>query len=126
MCDNKKKEFLGYLDLSIQNSQDEVMKLITDSRNDEADHEKVRANIFQIFKTVFQGIINQKNLSEEEAKTLFLSKTETIPINWKKSYENAKAFQDAEKILIEEFKLKTLEEIQNIFYKIWEVADDRS
>ncbi len=120
MLDNKNAEFLEYLDLSINASQNITVKLINDNRNDEANHEKVKTNVYQIFKTVFQTITKQKTLEQEDIKKLFLEKTETIPANWKTSLESAKTFQDVEKILIEEIKLQTLEEIRNTFLKIWE------
>lgn len=120
MMENKNTEFLKYLDISIKTSQDMTQELIKDSRKDEADHEKVKTNVYQIFKTVFQVITRQKALELDNIKKLFLEKLETIPANWKISLESAKKFQDYEKILIEEIKLQTLEEIRNTFLTIWE------
>ena len=42
---------------------------------------------------------------------MFLKKAETVPANWKKSYEKAKEYQDVAKILIEETKFDTVEKI---------------
>lgn len=118
--ENKNTEFLEYLDISIKTSQDMTNELIKDNRKDEADHEKVKTNVYQIFKTVFQVITIQKALGLDEIKKLFLEKLKTIPANWKASLESSKKFQDYEKILIEEIKLQTLEDIQNTFLTIWE------
>ncbi|SHO45484.1 hypothetical protein [Anaerocolumna xylanovorans] len=120
MHENGKIEFLEYLDLSFKSTQDESMKLMQEYRNDDANFIKVKGNIYQIFKTVFLGVANQKALDKEAVKELFVSKMETIPANWKKSYENARKFNDIEKITIEEIKLQTLEEIQSTFLRIWE------
>ncbi len=120
MMENKNTEFLNYLDISIKTSQDMTQELIKDNRKDEADHEKVKTNVYQIFKTVFQVITRQKALELDNIKKLFLEKLETIPANWKTSLESAKKFQDYEKIRIEEIKLQTVEEIQNTFLTIWE------
>lgn len=120
MMENKNIEFLNYLDISIKKSQDMTQELIKDNRKDEADHEKVKTNVYQIFKTVFQVITRQKASELDNIKKLFLEKLETIPANWKTSLESAKKFQDYEKILIEEIKLQTLEEIRNTFLTLWE------
>lgn len=120
MMENKNTEFLNYLDISIKTSQDMTQELIKDNRKDEADHEKVKTNVYQIFKTVFQVITRQKASELDNIKKLFLEKLETIPLNWKTSLESAKKFQDYEKILTEEIKLQTLEEIQNTFLTLWE------
>ncbi len=120
MMENKNTEFLKYLDISIKASQDMTQELIKDNRKDEADHEKVKTNVYQIFKTVFQVITKQKALELDDIKKLFLEKLETIPANWKTSLESGKKFQDYEKILIEEIKLQTLEEIRNTFLTLWE------
>ena len=120
----KKNQFLEFLDASIQLTQDKEKELILDDRKDDADHLKVKANIFNVFKTIFIAITSKEDLGEEEIKLSFLKKLETIPANWKTSYENAKAYNDVEKILIEEIKLLTVDEIQEKFLKIWEVSDD--
>lgn len=44
---------------------------------------------------------------------------ESIPQNWKTSYENAKAHNDVEKIVIEEIKFQTLDLIANKFNELW-------
>ena len=123
MNTRKQNQFLDYLDASIQFTQDKEKQLILDDRKDDADHLKVKANIFNVFKTIFISVTNIVNL-EEEIKLLFMNKLETIPDNWKTSYENAKAYNDVEKILIEEIKLHTVDEIQEKFLKIWEVSYD--
>ncbi|SHJ45234.1 hypothetical protein SAMN02745136_00055 [Anaerocolumna jejuensis DSM 15929] len=125
MYNNEKTEFLEYLELSLKSSEEEIKELSGEDRNDEANHVKVKANIFQIFKTVFLGVVNQKALDKEEVKNLFQAKTESIPANWKKSLENARAFKDTEKTMIEEIKLQTLEEIRTTFLRIWEEQYDR-
>ncbi len=125
MYKNEKTEFLEYLELSLKSSEEEIKELSGEDRNDEANHAKVKANIFQIFKTVFLGVANQKTLAKEEVKNLFQAKMESIPANWKKSLEKARTFEDTEKAMIEEIKLQTLEEIRNTFLKIWEEQYDR-
>lgn len=122
MYENEKKEFLNYLETSIAATQEEAAKLAQEDRNDEANFIKVKGNIYQVFKTVFLGIANQRTVNKEYVKSSFISKMETIPVNWKKSYETARKFNDIEKITVEEIKLNTLEEIQRTFLSIWERA----
>lgn len=125
MSDNYSKVFREYLESSIQKTQDEEKNLILENRKDDSNHVKVRCNIFHIFKTVFSVLTNNKDLDEKQVKSLFLDKTKTISENWEKSYKKALAFNDVEKILIEEIKIKTVDEIRDKFLGVWEETDDR-
>lgn len=123
MFKDKKVQFLKYLDDTIQAADKEEKELLLDERKDDAQHVKVKTNIYNVFKTTFQAVL--KNRTEEEFIALYINKMNTIPANWKTSYENAKAHNDTEKMLIEEIKLQTLNEIRTKFFEIWEDADDR-
>lgn len=123
MFKDKKVQFLKYLDDTIQAADKEEKELLLDERKDDAQHVKVKTNIYNVFKTTFQAVL--KNRTEEEFIALYINKMNTIPANWKTSYENAKAHNDTEKMLIEEIKLQTLDEIRTKFFEIWEDADDR-
>jgi hypothetical protein len=120
---DKKDRFIEYLDRSIRDTLEEEKMFILDERKDEANLIKVRSNILNIFKTVFTGIIKLQK-QEEEMKASFLEKLETIPENWRSSYENAKLHQDAVKVLIEDTKLQTTQSIRSKFLEIWEDKHD--
>ena len=95
-------------------------QLIADSRKDEANMMKVKANIYDIFKSMFQLSVKNKPRDPAGISEAFLKKLDSIPQNWMKSYDLARRNQDAVKILVEETKLDTVKEIRNVFMKIWE------
>jgi len=95
---DKKKEFIDYLENSASLMLEEEKKLVLDERKDEANLVKIKTNIFNIFNTIFHVIIKNESLDNENIRLLFEEKMESIPQNWKTSYENAKAHNDVEKI----------------------------
>lgn len=116
---DKIKQFIDYLEEEVQKTVEEEKLLIQDEKKDEANLAKIKNNILGIAKTVFAAITKNKSCKEEEIRALFMEKMETIPKNWRSSYENAKIHNDVEKILIEEIKLQTLDMICNKFKEIW-------
>lgn len=115
----KEKEFIDYLEISAAMMVEEEKKLILDERKDEANLIKIKKNIFDIFRTVFLSIMKDKTVDEKNIKMLFTEKMDTIPKNWKISYENAKIHNDVEKIVIEEIKFQTLDLISTKFNELW-------
>lgn len=110
----KKEKFIAYLAAGKEKCQEKEQNLIKEDRKDEANLCKIEANIYDVFGTLYQVSWREaeKNGGEEaKAEEMFLKKAETVPANWKKSYEKAKEYQDVAKILIEETKLDTVEKI---------------
>lgn len=109
-----------YFDARIAECFEREKRLCQDERRDEADFEKVRANIYGVFKTVLSAA--QKTCGDDDSavKEFFLKKLEQIPENWRTSYEKAYTHGDAEKLQIESLKLGTAEEIKTKFKEIWE------
>ena len=117
--ENKQKKFIQYLDKSMESCVKQEQQLIADSRKDEANMMKVKANIYDIFKSMFQLSVKNKPRDPAGISEAFLKKLDSIPQNWMKSYDLARRNQDAVKILVEETKLDTVKEIRNVFMKIW-------
>ena len=103
-------EFLMYLNNSIETAQKKEQELIATERKDEANLQKIRANIFGICLTVFQVVAKEK--SDEMLWKEYISRIDNISKNWVESYEKAKLHQDVEKILIEETKFQTVNEVK--------------
>jgi len=103
-------EFLMYLNNSIEAAQKKEQELIVTERKDEANLQKIRANIYGICLTVIQVIAKEK--SGEELWKEYISRIDNISKNWVESYEKAKLHQDVEKILIEETKFQVLSEVK--------------
>lgn len=55
-----KRMFIQYLDKSMESCVKQEQQLIADSRKDEANMMKVKANIYDIFKSMFQLSVKNK------------------------------------------------------------------
>lgn len=103
-------DFMLYLNSSIENANQNEQKLIATERKDEANLQKIRANIYGICLTVAQVVAKEKcgkALWED-----YVGRLDSIANNWVKSYEKAKLHNDVEKILIEETKFQVLNEVK--------------
>ncbi len=105
--------FIAYLNNSIDTAQKKEQVLIDGERKDEANLQKIRANIYDICRTVFQVILQTKTGTELEEE--YVKRIDNISRNWVESYERAKLHQDVEKILIEETKLEVIKEVKEEF-----------
>ncbi len=94
--------------------------LLADGRSDEAVFEKVKANVYDIFRTILSAAVKAGKGEPEAVRRFFLQKAEDIPSNWAASYEKAKLHSDAVKMQIEQIKLDTIDEIKETFASIWE------
>ncbi|MDD4658974.1 MAG: hypothetical protein PHW26_08055 [Eubacteriales bacterium] len=109
-----------YFNEEIAACQRRQKELLADNRADEATFMKIRANVFDIFKTVLSVAIRTvKSGSSAEIKDFFLGKTEQIPANWKIAYAKAAEHGDVERMHYESIKLEAIAEIRETFEKIW-------
>ena len=118
----KQKRFESYLDEQIAAWKKRSELLVEDGRKDEGNFEKVRVNVYEIFKTVLSVAEKLCGKDDLAKKQFFLQRLEQIPMSWTASYDKAKANGDVEKMHIESIKLDTVEEIKNIFMQIEEEA----
>lgn len=112
------KEFHRFLAVKKEETQKQVETLIADDRADEAKFLKAKANIYDVFGSLFDVSVKQAKNDITVCRELFLKKADTVPQNWKKSLEAAKAHDDIEKIMMEETKLSTAEEIVEKFEEL--------
>lgn len=108
-----------FFDENIEAAKQKRLELLADNRNDEADFENIRGNIFGIFKTIFSVAVKNAEGDFNAIHKFFCLKVEDIPSNWKISYSKAKEHGDIETMQIEKIKLDTLEEIKAAFERIW-------
>lgn len=116
----QQQKFESYLDEQIAACKQRSKLLAEDDRMDEGNDEKVRANIYEIFKTILsvaERICGEDDLAK---KRFFLQKAEQIPTSWMTSYEKAKQHGDVKKMHIESIKLDTIREIKDMCMQIWE------
>lgn len=97
--------------------------LSEDERVDEANFQKIKANIYDVFRTVLSAAQKAGDGSSESIKRFFLTKAEQIPSNWMAAYETARQHGDTEKMVVEQIKLDTAHEIRNHFSACWEDAE---
>lgn len=98
-------------------------ELLADDRADEAMFEKVRANVYGIFRTVLDVAVKSSGGDGESVRSFFVKRAEVIPSGWAASYEKAAEHGDTVKMQIERIKLDTIDEIKEYFAKVWEEAE---
>lgn len=97
--------------------------LRADDRTDEANFEKIRANVYEIFKTVLSVAGRVCGEDERARKAFFSQRAQQIPASWEASYETAKQNGDAQKMHIEIIKLDTIREIREMSVRLWGDAE---
>ena len=95
-------------------------ELSADERGDEAVNEKVRANIYDVFRTVLSAAVKGGRGDAKAVRNFFSERLEVIPAGWVASYEKAREHDDAVKMQIEKIKLDAVAEIREYFSKVWE------
>ena len=88
----------------------EVSALAAENKKDESNVLKAKANIYDISKAFFDVAV--KNADEASLKDEFLNRFSAVTRQWEASLEQAKAHEDAYKILIEEAKFEAVDEIK--------------
>ena len=109
-----------FLDQQIQLCKQYEIELQEDERRDEANFQKIKANVYDIFKTILSVAQKAGNGNPAAVKQFFLVKMEQIPASWKTAYEAARLHDHTENMLIEEIKLDPAAEIENEFLSCWE------
>lgn len=102
--------FIKYIDDKIKDLKNEKMVLEKTNRKDEANFMKIKINICEICKTLYN--ISKKEPSSQNAKVFYLQKIEKLSLEWNISKDKAKEHHDIEKAVIEEIKLEVLNEIK--------------
>ncbi len=122
MMDEKIPQFCAYLDEEITRCHQRGKELLADDRRDEATFEKVKANVYDLFRTVFSVAEKTGRGDTEAVKRFFLRKMEQIPSNWAAAYEQARKHDDTVRMHLEQIKLDTVHEIKQHFGELWEEA----
>ena len=120
MIEQKISKLNSYFDKQISLCEQCSKKLLADDRKDEAVFEKVKANVYDIFRTIFSVAVKTDKGDSEAVRRFFILKIQQIPSNWATAYNQAKKHDDADKMQIEQIKLDTVSEIKEIFTAIWE------
>ena len=116
----KIEKFTAYFDAALARCAEQENALITDERKDEAIFEKIRANVYNVFRTILGVAVDTCGEDTEKIRDFFLYRIDQIPASWSAAYETAKQHDDTAKVQIEEIKLAVVQEIKAEFTKIWE------
>lgn len=97
--------------------------LLADDRADEASFERVRANVYDIFRTVLSAAAKTCGNDEDAVRSFFLRRLAAIPSGWAEACEKARQHGDPVRVQIETIKLGAVGEINNRFAAVWEGAE---
>lgn len=95
-------------------------KMLADDRRDEAVFEKIKANIYDIFRTILSAAVKTGRGDPEAVKRFFILKIEQISSTWAAAYNEAGQHDDGVKMQIEQIKIDTAGGIREKFLRIWE------
>ena len=109
-----------YLEERISACKERGLELSAQGRGDEAAFEKVRANVYDIFRTVLEAALRIGDGDAGAVQRFFLMKAEQIPSSWKAAQERAALHDDEERLMVEGLKLDTAREIRARFDELWE------
>lgn len=123
MIEQKVSKLNRYFEEQIAMCNQRNKKLLDDERTDEATFEKVKANVYDIFRTIFSVAVKTSKGEPDAVRRFFVQKIEQIPSSWVTAYDKAKQHNDTVKMCLEEIKLDTIGEIKENFAKTWEGAE---
>ena len=123
MIEQKVSKLNRYFEEQIAMCNQRNKKLLDDERPDEATFEKVKANVYDIFRTILSVAVKTSKGDPDAVRRFFVQKTEQILSSWVTAYDKAKQHNDTVKMCLEQIKLDTIGEIKENFAKTWEGAD---
>ncbi len=116
----QQETFINYLQQRAAAIQADTVRLMDDHRADEANFEKIRANIFQIIKTILTTTVVRRE-PEKRQEELLVSRLNLFHDTWNAALEKAQAHGDQLRVRQEQVKLEALEEIRKRFEQLREV-----
>lgn len=109
-----------YFEAELRQCEQRSRTLLADGRDDEAAFEKIRGNMFDIFRTVLSVAAEQGKGDAEAVQRFFNVRIEQIPVSWAHAYDKATAHQDVARARVEQIKLDAVAEIKETFARVWE------
>ena len=117
--ENKIKELKEYMAKEKLKTQAQIDALVADDRADEAKAYRAALNIYDVFTSLLDVPFKQSGGDEQAFKEGFKKLSVNVPSQWRNSLAKAKEHDDAEKILIEEAKLKVADSIIKKFDELF-------
>ena len=120
MIDEKMKAMNDYFEDRIVLCGRRGQELAAEDRADEAVFEKVKANIYDVFRTVLSVAEKTGKGDPEAVRSFFAQRAEQIPAGWAAACEKAREHDDVIRMRTEQVKLDAVREIRENFARIWE------
>lgn len=105
------KQITAYFEERIAACKAAEAALNADHRADEAVFEKIRMNMYNIFRSVYNAGAQVCGNDQRKRLDFLLSRLELIPSDWQAAYDNARMHGDTQRMHIEQLKLETVAEI---------------
>lgn len=99
-------EFIEYLDSMIAGCKEDIARLSAEGRKDDADFKKVRANIYEVVKTVTLALSSRPGAGIDAVRAQFAR----FKAAWGGALLKAKEHGDVAAAAVEEIKLDALED----------------
>ena len=116
-------EFKEYIETKIMELAAESKNLDENYRQDDAVFVKIKANVYDVCKTVFS--VFEKTKKESSLYNDYINKQYEFEKTWSDSADKAKEFGDAKKLVAEEAKLEALADIKAKFIELWSERNER-
>ena len=120
MIEQKISKLNGYFDKEISLCKHRSETMMADDLAHKAAHEKIKANVYDIFRTTLSVAVKTGKGDPEAVSRFFFLKIQQIPSNWTTAYDQARQHDDTVKIQVEQIKLDTAARITETFTNIWE------
>ncbi len=105
----------------IKESKETAKKLEKDFKEDEANLEKIKLNVYDIFLKMF-NLSLKKTESKDAFKSMYLKFHKTIPKNWHVARDKAREKESID-FYIEDLKIKTANKIESFFLSEWDTHE---
>lgn len=126
LCEQLKEEYLKEVESLISEYKKNATRLREEGSNDEAILETIKANVGDIFYTIFNVSYKNscKGAEDQKVKLNKISKMyivffDKIPTSWKENMAKDKEHNMMEEYYIEEIKLETADKIKNLFLEYY-------
>ena len=111
---------VAYFDEQVALCKEKEQICAADGRGDESVFEKIRGNVYDIFRTIFAVAVRLHGEDGEAVAAFFKGKLNGMPTGWQAERDNAAAHGDEAKAHIEDVKLDTVRRIREDLAGIWE------
>lgn len=113
-----KEDFVKFLDERTSAVYKDVNRLTEDNRKDEANFEKIRANIYQVLKTIFLASMRTSGEEWEQIR-YFGGRLDVMEETWRGSLAKASEHNDTVRVIQEQVKLEVMDEVRKTFKEMW-------